>query len=551
MTTLIPKFDLKNGGTTPAGAINRPINEKLAESISVKDFGAVGDGITDDSAAFIAAMNAVVSDGFNKVKALYVPSGNYLITQTNVLGQWNSINTSVYKGIIGFSLIGEGSGNTTITLQNTGASDLYLWNNYSGTPGVSANNSLQFPTFKGITFTSSASSSGNCYGFYSYGTGNGYPSQGFQFYNCDFNNFKIAFWAGGLANSSENSWFGGKAYGCGTFFYCDSQQSVNHNFYGVSCESYSDYAFKFQYGGQIAVVGGSYISSSTNSRLLSITTVNGGTGAGYFFSNIRTEMQNAGSKLVELTGVDNDSQVTFDTCQFSTRTGSSGRIADSISLASQSHFNLLFKSCTFNSDGVTWLPGGLNYYSANLIWANLIFDNCIYIDYTFVTWQAPSIGFTRFINSGTSFEGGNLGLNQGNDSNKQNISIKVRSAFSGFTFPNIAYPGLLTMTIPTGSVIKSIKVRFAGGSTSGPQSYQLQVQDGAGTPIVVNAWATGSNASAIGTNNSQLTIICDDLMLPVTDTTSGTVQLNYTAGNGGDGTLRTYGALDWFLVEYY
>ena len=56
MTTLIPKIDLKNGGSTPAGAINRPINQKIQEFVSVNDFGAVGDGTTDDTAAIRAAI---------------------------------------------------------------------------------------------------------------------------------------------------------------------------------------------------------------------------------------------------------------------------------------------------------------------------------------------------------------------------------------------------------------------------------------------------------------------------------------------------------------
>ena len=39
MTTLIPKVDLQNGGTTPTGAVNRPINEKLSDFPSILDFG--------------------------------------------------------------------------------------------------------------------------------------------------------------------------------------------------------------------------------------------------------------------------------------------------------------------------------------------------------------------------------------------------------------------------------------------------------------------------------------------------------------------------------
>ena len=73
MTTLIPKFDLKNGGSTPVGAVNRPINEKLAEIVSVKDFGAKGDGTTDDTAALTAFFNAMTSNG-----SYYLPSGVYL-----------------------------------------------------------------------------------------------------------------------------------------------------------------------------------------------------------------------------------------------------------------------------------------------------------------------------------------------------------------------------------------------------------------------------------------------------------------------------------------
>lgn len=72
MTTLIPKFDLKNGGSTPTGAVNRPINQKLEETVSVKDFGAVGDGITDDTAACQAALNASLTVVF--------PPGTYLVS---------------------------------------------------------------------------------------------------------------------------------------------------------------------------------------------------------------------------------------------------------------------------------------------------------------------------------------------------------------------------------------------------------------------------------------------------------------------------------------
>lgn len=57
----------------------RTLGERFADIINVKDFGAKGDGVTDDTAAIQAA--ASKAEG----KSLYIPSGRYLLSSASVL----------------------------------------------------------------------------------------------------------------------------------------------------------------------------------------------------------------------------------------------------------------------------------------------------------------------------------------------------------------------------------------------------------------------------------------------------------------------------------
>lgn len=73
------------------GAVNRTAQAKMAEMPSVKDFGAIGDGTTNDAAAFNAAWAA------SSPKAVYVPAASYAITGT-VTGKFFSFGAVTVVG---------------------------------------------------------------------------------------------------------------------------------------------------------------------------------------------------------------------------------------------------------------------------------------------------------------------------------------------------------------------------------------------------------------------------------------------------------------------
>jgi len=104
-----PTFTGTVGGITAAmvgftqtgtGAVARTVQAKLGEAISVQDFGAVGDGVTDNTAAFTAFLTYLKTHGGKGI----VPAGTYNISYIDI----------DLSGNLPFEVIGDGIGKTVL-----------------------------------------------------------------------------------------------------------------------------------------------------------------------------------------------------------------------------------------------------------------------------------------------------------------------------------------------------------------------------------------------------------------------------------------------------
>ena len=110
-------------GYLPAGtgAVATTVQTKLRESVSVKDFGAVGDGTTDDTAAIQAAINYIGGAGGGTVR---LPKAVYLTTSTLTI-DYDSVELLGDGGLSGHYPIVVGSAGVVGQGPHTGATRIF------------------------------------------------------------------------------------------------------------------------------------------------------------------------------------------------------------------------------------------------------------------------------------------------------------------------------------------------------------------------------------------------------------------------------------------
>ncbi len=102
------------------GAVATTVQTKLRESVSVKDFGAIGDGVTDDTAAIQAALTYLQTQTNGRGGALYLPAGIYQVTSIAFVYQTGGGSNAVTINIKGdgqqSTVIRKSGGTTTPVL---------------------------------------------------------------------------------------------------------------------------------------------------------------------------------------------------------------------------------------------------------------------------------------------------------------------------------------------------------------------------------------------------------------------------------------------------
>lgn len=120
------------------GAVTRTVQSKLRDTVSVMDFWATGNGVTDDTAAINAAITAVYAGP--QGGAIYLPCGTYLVSGLTMRGQISPLKA---LSIVGESkscvvLLANANNETILTAAyNSHIADLTVaCNGYSGGTGI-------------------------------------------------------------------------------------------------------------------------------------------------------------------------------------------------------------------------------------------------------------------------------------------------------------------------------------------------------------------------------------------------------------------------------
>jgi len=108
--------ELVNVTLSGSGAVVRSVSDKLADYVSVKDFGAKGDGVTDDTLSIQAALNTKYNIYLPPSDSTYIVGNlNFMLEGQSIHGAGHSSCLQLKTGVTGAVLNGNGK---KITIDN-------------------------------------------------------------------------------------------------------------------------------------------------------------------------------------------------------------------------------------------------------------------------------------------------------------------------------------------------------------------------------------------------------------------------------------------------
>lgn len=209
---------------------------KFDGPVNVKWFGAKGDGATDDTTAFQAALNTISSSS-SLTRSLYVPGGTYLVTGLTI------------TAATGLTIRGEGRTKTIIyaTSTNPALQINGLW--YSTIAGIS------FGTKNALTNKGAVEQDGNYDGTHTQGT------QGITWEQCDFSGYGandglISTYAFAMNRQGTNGAQGSECVFLNCHFYNGSEacyfqagfNALNNTFIGGNFQNYKKHGIELVAG---------------------------------------------------------------------------------------------------------------------------------------------------------------------------------------------------------------------------------------------------------------------------------------------------------------
>lgn len=338
-----------------AGGVTKRVKAStLIGVINVKWFGAVGDGVTDDSTAILSCVNAAaaLSAGAHSSRAsVYFPPGIYLLSSSAALTETNA--TSIAAGI---HFYGAGMYASILRLNPSG-SDLYFYNN-------AASPREQFCSFEDLGFEGLAPASLSAYtdisnnakGFRLWATtATGSHEQGFRFTRCRFFGLHTMFETAGNNTTSENSFVQCKiSHIKSVVLSLNNLQSFNHSFHATDIEAiYGDvFVIGTLGGGAIKMYGGSVIlfsDTAADTYFFKATGSSGTNGFPFSFSGVRFEFRGNTANFASISDAVIQDVHVNDSFMLTTATSNLANFCK-VARAGQ----IMFNGCSFN-EGSTGL----------------------------------------------------------------------------------------------------------------------------------------------------------------------------------------------------